>query len=187
MFLLGASSPAKLETILASAIGQGPSYPEVGATSEALFPAGYRQVKHEGLIGSRADFERAVEGLTHWTAHEGAGIRIFPTNQLITVGATVLAVVSIGFATMVAPCRVVSVISEADKFGFAYGTLPGHPERGEEAFTVERRDAGTFFSVRAFSQPADLLVRLSGPFGHVAQQIATRRYITAMRRYARQS
>ena len=107
MFLLGASSPAKLETILASAIGQGPSYPEVGATSEALFPAGYRHVKHEGLIGSRADFERAVEGLTHWAGHEGAGIRIFPTNQSITVGATVLAVVSIGFATMVAPCRVV--------------------------------------------------------------------------------
>lgn len=84
---------------------------------------------------------------------------------------------------MVAPCRIVSVLSEADSFGFAYGTLPGHPERGEEAFTVERRAEGTFFSVRAFSQPAEPLVRLSGPLGRVAQQVATRRYIAAMARY----
>jgi uncharacterized protein (UPF0548 family) len=183
MFLLGVSSPTKLQTILTTALGQEPSYPEVGATSGEVFPAGYRHDRHEVLVGSHTDFERAVEGLSHWAAHEGAGIRIFPNDQSVTVGATIVAVVSIGFATMVAPCRVVSVVSEPDKFGFAYGTLPGHPERGEEAFTVERRGEGTFFSVRAFSKPADVLVRLSGPFGRVAQQIATRRYIAAMRRY----
>jgi uncharacterized protein (UPF0548 family) len=80
-------------------------------------------------------------------AHEGAAIRIFPIDQLVTVGATVLAVVSFGFAKMVARCRGVSVVSEPDKFGFAYGTLPGHPELGEEAFTVERRREGTLFGV----------------------------------------
>jgi uncharacterized protein (UPF0548 family) len=185
MFLLGASSPAKLQVILTSAIGQEPSYSEVGATSGEVLPAGYRHDRHEVLVGSRADFERAVEGLAHWAAHEGAGIRIFPTDRPVTLGATVLAVVSVGFATMVAPCRVISVVSEPDRFGFAYGTLPGHPERGEEAFTVERRDEGTFFSVQAFSQPADLLVRLSGPFARVVQQIATRRYLAAMTRYLR--
>ena len=33
-----------------------------------------------------------------------------------------------------APCRVVYVIDEPDIRGFAYGTLPGHPESGEERF-----------------------------------------------------
>ena len=84
---------------------------------------------------------------------------------------------------MIAACRGVSVVSEPDKFGFAYGTLPGHPERGEEAFTVERRREGALFGVRVFSQPVDALVRLSGPFGRAAQQIATRRYVAAMARY----
>jgi uncharacterized protein (UPF0548 family) len=34
------------------------------------------------------------------------------------------------------PCRVVYTVSEADRQDFAYGTLPGHPEQGEEAFVV---------------------------------------------------
>jgi uncharacterized protein (UPF0548 family) len=30
------------------------------------------------------------------------------------------------------PCRVVYVLDEPERRGFAYGTLPGHPESGEE-------------------------------------------------------
>ena len=185
MTLLGSGSPERLQKILASAIAQQPTYPEVGATLSEHFPPGYRHDRHERRIGSRTAFERAAQGLAHWAAHDVAGIRIFPADQAVLTGATVLVVVSIGLAKIVAPCRIVSVVSESDKFGFAYGTLPGHPERGEEAFIVERRGDGTFFSVRAFSQPADALVRLSGPFGRAAQQIATGRYIAAMARHTR--
>ena len=39
--------------------------------------------------------------------------------------------------------------------GFTYGTLPGHIERGEETFTLERlRDGRTLLLVDASSQPA---------------------------------
>ena len=34
-------------------------------------------------------------------------------------------------------CRAVCSVDTADCQGFAYGTLPGHPERGEETFTVQ--------------------------------------------------
>src|SRR5207253_2806761 len=34
-------------------------------------------------------------------------------------------------------CRIVYVVNEPRKFGFAYGTLPEHVESGEERFTVE--------------------------------------------------
>lgn len=40
---------------------------------------------------------------------------------------------------MVALDRVVAVVDEPDRWGFAYGTLPGHIEVGEEAFVVEHR------------------------------------------------
>jgi uncharacterized protein (UPF0548 family) len=39
-------------------------------------------------------------------------------------------------------CRIVGVIVEADKFGFSYGALPEHPERGEESFIVARSSKG---------------------------------------------
>ncbi len=41
-----------------------------------------------------------------------------------------------------APCRVVRVVDALGRRRFAYGTLAGHPERGEEAFVVELDDTG---------------------------------------------
>ena len=41
------------------------------------------------------------------------------------------------------------------RFGFGYGTLPGHAERGEERFSVEwnREDGCVYYDVFAFSHP----------------------------------
>ncbi|GAA4732513.1 hypothetical protein GCM10023350_14890 [Nocardioides endophyticus] len=40
------------------------------------------------------------------------------------------------------PCRVVYVVDEPERAGFAYGTLPGHPETGEELFLLSRLGDG---------------------------------------------
>lgn len=54
------------------------------------------------------------------------------------------------------PARVVWVVDERNRRGFAYGTLPGHPECGEEAFIVERRaDDSVWLTIRSFSRPAN--------------------------------
>ena len=47
-------------------------------------------------------------------------------------------------------------MTRRDPAGFGYGTLPGHPERGEEAFVVGRDDAdGVWFEVpRSAARPA---------------------------------
>ena len=58
----------------------------------------------------------------------------------------------LGPLALSAPVRVVYVIDGPDRRGFAYGTLPGHPESGEEAFLVERRPDGTVWCrITAFS------------------------------------
>jgi len=50
-------------------------------------------------------------------------------------------------------------------FGFAYGTLPGHVERGEERFLVEIADDDSVrYDILAFSQPKHLLTKIGYPF-----------------------
>ena len=81
-----------------------------------------------------------------------------------------------------APCRVVYVVDEPDIRGFGYGTLPGHPESGEERFMV-RRDPSTsavFAEITAFSRPGSWLTKAGGPFVGVLQRFMARRYVRAV-------
>lgn len=69
-----------------------------------------------------------------------------------------------------------------DQTGFGYGTLPGHPEQGEESFTVERNIAGdVWFVVRAFSRPATWFARLGAPITRRIQESITDIYAQALR------
>ncbi len=81
-----------------------------------------------------------------------------------------------------APCRVVYVIDEPDIRGFAYGTLPGHPESGEERFAV-RYDPNTsavYAEVAAFSRPGTWWSKAGGPFVVMAQRVIANRYLRAV-------
>ena len=74
-------------------------------------------------------------------------------------------------------CRIVYVIEEEEaasllrRYGFAFGTLPGHVERGEERFTVEwdRADDSVSYEVFAFARPAHPLARAGPPFVRLVQ------------------
>jgi uncharacterized protein (UPF0548 family) len=80
-----------------------------------------------------------------------------------------------------APCRVVYVISESARRGFAYGTLSGHPERGEEAFIIsQHEDATVTFTINAFSRAASPLAKAAGPLGELIQRHITSRYLRAL-------
>ncbi len=71
--------------------------------------------------------------------------------------------------------------TEDDRFGFAYGTLPVHPERGEESFVLSRTEGGATFTICAVSQPIHPLARLAPPVGDFLQSLATARYLEAMK------
>lgn len=174
-FLRAATS---LQTLAAAEL----TYPEHGATRGAL-PPGYAHVQRHETIGTGEDaFERAAEALSGWAIHRRAGLTVnasCPTAQPGTV--VVLTMGWRGFS-VVAPCRVVYNVNETDRRGFAYGTLPGHPERGEEAFVVEMTPAAEVrLTIRAFSQPASLLTRAGGPLSRKIQDLVTDRYVHALR------
>jgi len=79
------------------------------------------------------------------------------------------------------PARVVYVIDEPARKGFAYGTLPGHPERGEEAFVVERRsDDSVWLVIRAFSRPSNAFFWATYPALRIMQAVFTARYERAL-------
>lgn len=66
-------------------------------------------------------------------------------------------------------CRILYVLDESGpitKFGFAYGTLPGHVESGEERFLIkwDRADNSVWYDIFAFSRPNHFLARLGYPF-----------------------
>ena len=112
--------------MLAKAKAADLSYPEASATRDSPLPAGYRLDRYERQLSSdETVFERAVEALRGWKAHVGAGVEIVPIDARVTVGATVLLLIkTVGFWAA-APCRVVYVVDEPNRFSFAYGTLPG--------------------------------------------------------------
>jgi uncharacterized protein (UPF0548 family) len=96
-------------------------------------------------------------------------------------GTVVLLGLGAGVIRIVAPCRVIYAVHEPYRRGFAYGTLPGHPERGEEAFIIEQHHDGTVtFTITAFCAPATLLARAAGPAGRAVQRRITSRYLHAL-------
>jgi uncharacterized protein (UPF0548 family) len=162
-----------------------PTYDDLGATLVGKRPDGFHHHSYETVLGSGVDtFHLAIAGLKAWQAHRIAGVRVFPEGQAIQTGATVVVTVGTPLLALAAPCRIVSIIDGQSRWGFAYGTLPGHPEQGEEAFAVSLApDETVRFEIEAFSRPGDILVRLAGPVGRGFQQGGTRNYLTALKRF----
>jgi len=166
-------------------------YPGVGATAlgadRSGWPEGYHQDRlTTDLGGDDGDrFHKAGQALLQWAPQRGAGIRVYPGDAVATGEAFVLVLrfPLVGWA--VAPGRVVYVLDEPDRVGFAYGTLPGHPERGEEAFIVVRAEGRIRFEVLAFSRPHDPLARLGQPVARALQARTLKTYLRTMEALAR--
>lgn len=182
MFRFPPASDDGLDVLLDQARKEAPTYGALGATQGVDLPPGYRHDRHDRRIGSALAFERAKEGLRQWQAHVGAGAKVFHGSQF-AVDETVPVQLGLGSVQVIAPCRIVYVIDEPDRFGLAYGTLPGHPESGEEAFVVEKDGDSTLFRITAFSRPGHLVTRLGGPVTRRVQVRMTHRYLDALERY----
>lgn len=161
-------------------------------------PDGYRYFRRSIPLAHSFDpgdaaldraFERARAMLQAWGPQVGAGMRLeFDTAH----GFTPLPVPAVGLegrllsrvaglVRLRAPFRVIAAdFAGADHAGYAYETLPGHPERGREAFYVTRGEGLVEFTVMAFSQPALWYSRLGGPVTRIIQNRYTNKYLLAM-------
>ena len=167
--------------LLALACSASLSYDDVGATGSSL-PAGYRHVRRTRDLGAgRVVFDRAAERLMGWQVHRRAGLTVDATTPEARVGTVVVLGLGVGRLRLHAPCRVVRVLDEPDRRGFAHGTLTGHPETGEERFEVTiDQDDEVRFVITAFSRPATWWFRLGGPVSRRVQDEITDRYLAAL-------
>lgn len=184
-FALRAPTAGQLQALLGEQSRAPLSYPDVGATRGDL-PGGYHCVERSIDLGDAPDtFTRALEGMRAWAPQRHAGIDLVPAAPPLTEGQSLVLVFRQFPFHVTAACRVVYLVDEADRFGFGYGTLPHHPEQGEEAFLVDRDAGGAVrFRIRAFSRPAHVLTKLGSPVGRAVQARVTTRYLEGLRQVA---
>ncbi|HEX9926231.1 MAG TPA: DUF1990 domain-containing protein [Anaerolineae bacterium] len=144
------------------------TYPTVGATRHPP-PEGYRVDHNRIRLGCGAEaFAQARAALSEWEMFNLGWVQLHRLHSPIQAGLTVAVLVrAVGLWSLNA-CRVVYTVDEVgpvERFGFAYGTLPDHAERGEERFTVEwhHHDDTVWYDILAFSRPNQFLSGLAYP------------------------
>ncbi|MCM3869764.1 MAG: DUF1990 domain-containing protein [Pyrinomonadaceae bacterium] len=187
MFLLRQPSPEAIRQFIFSQHELPFSYPEVAATAGEL-PSGYIVDRNRIELGKGEQvYDGAVAALQSWKQFDLGWVRMVPPETPIEVGAVVAILTRhFGFWSLNA-CRVVYLINEegaVKKFGFAYGTLSSHVERGEERFTIEWRgtDDTVWYDILAFSRPNHFLVKLAYPLARMLQKRFARDSLAAMAR-----
>ena len=163
------------------------SYVEVGASAR-LPPAGYVVDRTRMQLGcGEAIFQSARSALQRWEQFNLGWLEA-PLPETPIASGEVVAVLgrAVGLWWLNA-CRIIYVVDEIGsitQFGFAYGTLPGHVERGEERFMIEwnRENNEVWYDILAFSRPNHLLTRLGYPLVRQTQKRFGRDSAAAMRR-----
>jgi uncharacterized protein (UPF0548 family) len=165
------------------------TYAAVGATA-AVPPPGFVLDHTRIQVGEGEDvFRAAKRALERWEQFRLRWVEAWPPDTPIKTG-QVVAVVARAFGLWwLNACRIIYVVDETEpmhRFGFAYGTLPGHAGRGEERFLIERdRDGGVWYDILAFSRPNLFLTRLGYPWVRRTQRRFGRESAAVMLQAAR--
>ncbi|PQO32369.1 DUF1990 domain-containing protein [Bremerella cremea] len=157
MFHFSSPNSDTVERFLARQRDRSFSYCHQGKTASKP-PEGFK-VDHTRIrLGQGIEtFHAAKEALGRWQQFDLGWVAAKPTSTKINEGETICVIGRAAGMYWLNACRIVYVVDDAmntPKFGFAYGTLPGHMEMGEERFLVEMDQAGdVWYDILAFSRP----------------------------------
>jgi uncharacterized protein (UPF0548 family) len=169
MVLLRRPSTEMLAEFLALQSKLSFTYPSVGATATEL-PAGYDADHTQIKLGEGEQvFTSAKAALLRWDHCRLGWVEAWSPKTTIDKGDVVVVLARMVGVWWLNASRIVYLVDEEKplhRFGFAYGTLPGHAETGEERFLVEWNPASgeVSYDILAFSRPHLLLTRLGYPF-----------------------
>jgi uncharacterized protein (UPF0548 family) len=146
------------------------TYDAVGATESGDAPDGFVLDHNRQQLGrGAAVFAHACDEIRGWRMFPAPWTVIAPRAPIV-VGETVTVQIRTFGVWWLNAARIVYVVDEPRRFGFAYGTLPGHAERGEERFTVEwLPDDTVWYDLRAFSRPRYWMARVAYPLTRALQ------------------
>jgi uncharacterized protein (UPF0548 family) len=163
------------------------SYRAVGATANSL-PAGF-VVDHTRIRLGEGEslFQAGKAAMQAWRQFDLGWVEARPSDTPIRTGEVVAIVARVFGMWTLNVSKIVYVVAESgriSRFGFAYGTLPAHAERGEERFLIEwdQGDNSVWYDILAFSRPNCLLTWLGYPFVRRTQKRFGRDSAAAMLR-----
>ncbi|HEX4145111.1 MAG TPA: DUF1990 domain-containing protein [Pirellulales bacterium] len=165
---LGKPSVQSLRRFLATQAELDFSYAAVGAT-RLTPPAGYDVDRTRVRLGQgERVFRAARAALERWEHFQLGWVEAWSRETPLQPGEVVAVMGRACGWWWLNACRIVYVVDESgpiDRFGFAYGTLPGHAESGEERFLIEwnRQDDSVWYDILAFSRPNYFAARLGYP------------------------
>jgi len=169
------------------------TYESVGATATNP-PSGYIVDHTRVRLGEGTPaFEAARSALTSWQHFELGWVEARPTSTPLKTGEVVAVVARVFGTWWLNACRIVYTIDEQSgpvhRFGFAYCTLPGHAESGEERFLIEGDETtgNVWYDILAFSRPRHPLTKLGYPLARRQQRKFARDSAAAMQRAVKQA
>lgn len=175
MFTLRKPTEAQIVTYLIAQQQLPFSYREVGCTTGPP-PQGYDSDRERVLLGHGEEiFRRAKLAIHQWKMFPREIATLYWPDRPIAEGTIVAVRFRAGPSWSLNPCRIVNTLDESNddcaRYGFAYGTLPDHLERGEERFAVEWQhdDDSVWYDLYAVSQPRHWLARLGYPYTRYQQ------------------
>ncbi len=175
MFSLRKPSPTRVTEFLESQSSLPFSYQKIGATASTP-PSGYLHDEYRVILGAgESDYLKAVAAIQSWRHFDLPWVELAVSGKP-RVDQVVGIVLRLGPVWSLNACRVVYTFDndepEARRSGFAYGTLPGHAESGEERFEVlwTAGDDAVCYRIFAFSRPANRLIRLGSPLVRTLQR-----------------
>lgn len=182
----------------------GLNYAAIGATTSDVVlsfpPEGFRSTQVRHRLGSGTHrFDQAGRSLMTWGALRGAGItvRAVQADQApaslretgplfledgtpwITPGMTASLTVRDGGFPLDGQVKVVTVVDEPGRIGFAWGTCPGNGLQAEQLLLVEHEDDDSVWAtIRTICRVEGLRGR--SPWLRRAQERLERRLVTAL-------
>jgi uncharacterized protein (UPF0548 family) len=165
------------------------TYTAVGATA-TMPPPGYVVDRTRVKLGAGEDtFQLAKAALVRWDHFRLGWVEAGPPDTPIEVGSCIAVAAHVMGLWWLNACRIVYVVDETGpvtRFGFAYGTLAGHAESGEERFLLEwdHSDDSMWYDIIAFSRPRHPLARLGYPLTRRTQRRFARDSADAMKNAA---
>jgi uncharacterized protein (UPF0548 family) len=185
MFRLRKPGEPFLEQLRERCGGLPLSYAEVGC-SRGPAPAGYVVDEYRVRLGSgAAAFERARQAVRDWRMLRLGWVQPCWPDAPVKEGTLVGTMARAFSVWTVNVGRIVYLFDEegpVSRYGLAYGTLPGHVERGEERFAVEwhHGDDSVWYEIRAVSQPGRWFTHLAYPLTRRLQRRFGRDSLRAM-------
>jgi uncharacterized protein (UPF0548 family) len=187
MWLMRKPSDEQVSAFLRAHYDDDFSYRELGCTRSSA-PKGYNVDRNRASLGQgRSTFNAACRAMRAWTMFRLGWVDLYPVDAPLLVGTAVAIVVRHLHFWSLNAARIVYCFDERtesiERFGFAYRTLTGHAERGEERFGVEwnHQTDEVSYELFAISTPRSWAARAAYPYSRLLQKRFARDSLLVMR------